>query len=654
MMGATALWLSVAHAAEPADDAVIVVEDTAVPHSATERRLDHDAVVALPGRSVDDRLRAMSGLHQSSHGGHGKAYQYFLRGFDAVHGTDLAVSVEGIPLNEVSNVHGHGYLDLHLLPPVLLSGMTLRPGTWNASVGSFAVAGSADLSLGLAHPGGLASLTLGTDRSVGLTAAWRPREAPAGTFFVVDADVGQGNGEARSFRQLRAGAGVEGDVGALHARAFALAYDGAFESPGVLRLDDLQSGEVGFYDAYDGSGGGRSSRALGGVELVGTGVRSVSRVTLWGSLRRLSLEQNFTGFNVHPEQGDGSLQIQRAATMGLEASSSREVSSDIAVRAGLSARADFIDQREQGIDTQGIVWEDRYAAKATQSATALWTQAELRPARWLTVAPGLRAEVFTAWVDRKESSPTTSWAPVLAPKLRTTWFGEERVSLFASYGRGYRSPEARALGDSPRAPLSVADAGEVGLIAELTPALSARSAVFLTRIDNELLFDHVAARFLTTGTTRRVGVDAGLTLRPVEHVRLEGQITVSDARYTTTGARIPFAPPVLGVVGLYTERLPLGGAELTAGVRGWVLGPRPLPGGFVSAPTGTADLSANLDWERIGLSLDFDNAVGAKWRDGEFLFASRWDLDQPSSELPARHITAGSAPTLRVGVQYRF
>jgi hypothetical protein len=39
-----------------------------------------------------------------------------LRGFDD-HGTDIAISVDGMPVNMVSHAHGQGYADLHFVIP---------------------------------------------------------------------------------------------------------------------------------------------------------------------------------------------------------------------------------------------------------------------------------------------------------------------------------------------------------------------------------------------------------------------------------------------------------------------------------------------------------------------------------------------------------
>src|SRR5690606_24744213 len=105
------------------------------------------------------------------------------------------------------------------------------------------------------------------DRNGRATLAWRPRAEPAGTFVVAEIQGGFGVPERRGFRQVRLAAGVERWRDHVRWRAFALAYDGAFDSPGVLRQDDLDAGDVRFWGAYPVVGGGRSSRALVGTDL---------------------------------------------------------------------------------------------------------------------------------------------------------------------------------------------------------------------------------------------------------------------------------------------------------------------------------------------------------------------------------------------------
>ncbi len=68
-----------------------------------------------------DLFEVAPGLIVVRHAGGGKANQYFLRGFDADHGTDLALSLDDVPINMVSHAHGQGYADPHFIIPELVA-----------------------------------------------------------------------------------------------------------------------------------------------------------------------------------------------------------------------------------------------------------------------------------------------------------------------------------------------------------------------------------------------------------------------------------------------------------------------------------------------------------------------------------------------------
>jgi outer membrane cobalamin receptor len=63
-------------------------------------------VETTPVNSSQEILRKVPGLFIGQHAGGGKAEQIFLRGFDIDHGTDIAISVDGMPVNMVSHAHG--------------------------------------------------------------------------------------------------------------------------------------------------------------------------------------------------------------------------------------------------------------------------------------------------------------------------------------------------------------------------------------------------------------------------------------------------------------------------------------------------------------------------------------------------------------------
>src|SRR5690606_33113157 len=56
-----------------------------------------------PLNSSQEALRKIPGLIIGQHAGGGKAEQIFLRGFDIDHGTDISISVDGMPVNMVSH-----------------------------------------------------------------------------------------------------------------------------------------------------------------------------------------------------------------------------------------------------------------------------------------------------------------------------------------------------------------------------------------------------------------------------------------------------------------------------------------------------------------------------------------------------------------------
>ncbi|MDZ4329006.1 MAG: TonB-dependent receptor, partial [Flavobacterium sp.] len=94
-----------------------------------------------PVNSSQEILRKVPGLFIGQHAGGGKAEQIFLRGFDIDHGTDIAISVDGMPVNMVSHAHGQGYADLHFVIPETVEKIDFGKGTYYASKGDFATAG---------------------------------------------------------------------------------------------------------------------------------------------------------------------------------------------------------------------------------------------------------------------------------------------------------------------------------------------------------------------------------------------------------------------------------------------------------------------------------------------------------------------------------
>ena len=87
-------------------------------------------------------METIPGVIVTQHSGSGKANQYFLRGFNLDHGTDLATDFEGMPINMPTHAHGQGYTDLNFIIPELVSEVDYKKGNYYAGVGDFGSAGA--------------------------------------------------------------------------------------------------------------------------------------------------------------------------------------------------------------------------------------------------------------------------------------------------------------------------------------------------------------------------------------------------------------------------------------------------------------------------------------------------------------------------------
>jgi len=131
------------------------------PTAASAIRFTGAEVNAVPFTRPGEALEIVPGLIVTQHSGEGKANQYFLRGFNLDHGTDLAIKVDGMPVNMVTHGHGQGYADINFMIPELIQSVNVKKGPYFADVGDFGSAGSLAIDYINKLPKNLAEITFG-------------------------------------------------------------------------------------------------------------------------------------------------------------------------------------------------------------------------------------------------------------------------------------------------------------------------------------------------------------------------------------------------------------------------------------------------------------------------------------------------------------
>ncbi|MBL8600905.1 MAG: TonB-dependent receptor [Myxococcales bacterium] len=641
-----------------------VVRGRGALRGASDTLIEAERYRAVPRASAAEFLTLAPGFFLSQHGGEGKAHQLFLRGFDAQHGQDVAFSVGGLPVNEVSNVHGQGYADLNFIIPEVIDTVRVIEGPFDPRQGDFAVAGSAQFELGVRTRGSFLRGSVGMFGTTRVAAVMAPRGAERETFAAAELYRTAGYGQNRAASRASAMAQYARPFGE-HARVRLLvgSYATRFDAPGVVRVDDYEAGRVGFFDSYDTAQGGATGRHFMVGELTHQDGAARTQFSVSASLRDFAIRENFTG-QFLDLRGDRYSQRYEAGTVGVAAShrvAGAWRGRTQSLEFGFNARHDTARTVMERLRTDGEgAYLRQVDADLGVTDIALWLDTETRPFARLALRLGARADAL--WFNIDDHLPRTgSTVPrgpreaeglAVGPRASATLALGRGVECLAALGRGFRSPQATTLGRSERAPFAVVDAAELGLRWRRGGrALHAEG--FVTRVDRDLVFDPPSGQNLVneaSAATTRVGASVAFEGPLAAGLALSTSLTWARATYDATGFLVPYVPPVVGRADLTWERRlgQLRGLPLTVGAAlgSTLLGPRPLPFSMRSDAVFLLDLAVSLRLSRVALGLSARNLTDARWRDGTFSYASWFDPRRPESLVPVEHFTAGRPFTL--------
>lgn len=665
-------------AARPPAAASVNIWGGAPPRSASSTVIDQRVLRAAPHRNASELMQVVPGVFVSQHSGEGKAHQIFFRGFDAVHGQDVEIWAGGAPVNEVSNVHGQGYADLHFLIPEVVREIRSVPGVYDPRQGDFAVAGTLHFELGNSEPGVTAKASLGSFGRRRYFMAYRPQSAPPETFAAFELESADGFGPARAARHGSAIAQVERDVGPVTARLMASTYAGRFDSAGVLRLADIDSGSVARFDTYDDEQGGTSSRTQLVLELRDRAEAGAPDASLqveperwslspYAVFRSLRLRSNFTGSLTSPE-GDSTQQLNEAVTLGANGSYRRTLalfSERDTLEAGVSLRSDAIRQSQHRLSTANDrVTDDALTpgidARVRATDAAGYLDLGLHPLPRLTLRAGLRADALSYLTEDEGGGAQGQARSALGAQLSKRGTADVVVlpglHALVSYGEGFRSPQARSLGDGETTPFTRVVSLEAGLRFRHEELLSSSLAFFYTRLSDDLVFDPTTARNELVPSTRRMGAALNVLLSPLPTLVANGSVTYARASFEDDlgqyrqGDLLPYVPqlvaradaaftPTFGDVPLGALSS-LGALRSHFGLATTYIARRPLPYGEFGHDALLFDARAALRLGPIETGIDVYNLFGTDWYDGEFVYASAFG--GAASLVPERHVTVGA------------
>jgi len=626
-------------------------------------------------------LEAVPGMVVTQHAGGGKANQYFLRGFNLDHGTDFAISIDGMPVNMRTHAHGQGYADLNLLMPELVGQLDYYKGTYSAKNGDLSSAGSADFHLYDALPQGFASFELG-EHNYFRTAAghtfWLgkddkapantgPRLTIAGEYNYYDGPWELPENFTRWNGFVRYYTGDDDN----HFSLTLMGYQGIWQSTDQIPQRAIESGRIdryGYVDPTDGGDSQRYSLQLNWQQREGN---VTTRLNVYGVYYDLNLFSNFTYALDNPERGDQFEQSESRLMLGGDLSRTWNelefLGRNTEVTLGLQTRTDLIDgiglfKNEQRQRFHTVRQDD-----VTESSVGVFAESTVRWTPWLRTIAGLRTDAFL--FDVAADSPGNSGgetAGIISPKFSAIFGPWEKTELYLNFGTGFHSNDARGVNTTlnpesdesvaPVDPLVRTIGAEVGLRTQIIPKVTATLSAWWLDSDSELVYVGDAGTNEAGAASRRYGVETAVYWSPKDWLVFDAELALTHARFLDSpeAEYIPDSVPWM-FSGGFTVGAQGQDPGWFAGVRARAFGERPLieDNSQKGRPTFTVNANVGYRTARWEAAIECLNLLDRDDNDIEYYYTSRLS-GEPIEGHDDTHIHPAEPRMFRARISYKW
>ncbi|GGD46994.1 TonB-dependent receptor [Muriicola marianensis] len=618
-----------------------------------------------PVSSSQEILQKVPGLFIGQHAGGGKAEQLFLRGFDIDHGTDIALSVDNMPVNMVSHAHGQGYSDLHFVIPETLENIDFDKGPYHADKGNFATAGYVDFrtrdrltknSLQVEYG------DFGWNRNLGLFNILDEGQQSA----YVATEFLQFDGPFESSQDfsrinLFGKYTLSSDRDSRFSATISY-FTSSWDASGQIPQRAVDRGLISRFGAIDDTEGGTTSRANLNLEYVKAAEDgSIFKANAFWSRYDFELYSNFTFFLEDPENGDQIAQRESRDVFGLNSSWNKDFNlgnTDIELRIGSGFRKDLIQNNELSrTANRREILERLQLGDVKESNLYGYADARVRWQRF-TLLSGLRLDHFEfGYVDALSNvyENQREVKTIVSPKLSLLYNPSNNWQLFLKSGIGFHSNDSRVvLRENTDEILPKAYGIDAGTIFRSGSQWVFNAALWYLYLEQEFVYVGDAGIVEPSGRSERRGIDLGLRYQISDWLYFNSDLTYSDARSLDDedgNDHIPLAPKITLAGGLSASGL----RKWSGGIRYRFLSDRPANEDNSIVAEGYLVFDANLNYELLPdltLGISVQNLFNTDWNETQFATTSRLREEaQPVEEI---HFTPGAPFYLQGRIRYTF
>jgi outer membrane receptor protein involved in Fe transport len=556
--------------------------------SASEGFVADQEIQLTPAYRPGQLLETVPGLIVTLHSGEGKANQYLLRGYNLDHGTDLATTVDDMPVNQPTHAHGQGYTDLNFMIPELADGISYTKGPYYANVGDFGAVGSVHVSYRdtIDDQATAALGTLGFRRvfSAGSTPVAGGNLLAAGEFQHYDGAFVTPDDARKENVVLRYSHGDAQEGYSATLMGYHQIWTNTTDIPVRAITEGIVPDRFGSLDSTDGGHSERASLSADYHAAVGDGRLKANGFFEYSDLH---IFNDFTHYLFNPVQGDQEDQFEHRRVTGGSLSYSlplplgsiqNEVSAGATLRYDLLGvgRASSVGQVDLPITDAPVSFSNDdqvylFAGGVYLQAVTRWTP-HFRSVLGLRddYQHGTDEDRLAAWHETAGyTNGGTAQQTLVQPKGSLIYTATDKLEFYASMGRGFHSADVRGVNQDESVDLglphthllSKQEGQEAGVRAAAGRDLTVTFALFNLWQQSETIIDPDVGADSAGPPSRRYGYELNVTYEINPHLEFYGSYSGDHTRFTHplddgtghSGTYITDAPVGTGSLALYLK-----------------------------------------------------------------------------------------------------
>ena len=639
---------------------VVVLSNSASAKFSTLGKIDLDL---KPVRNTQELMRIMPGLFIAQHAGGGKAEQVFLRGFDCDHGTDIQVSIDGMPVNMVSHAHGQGYADAHFIIPETINKIDFGAGPYYTQHGNLNTAGYINFSTCNNIEKSRVQFEAGlfnTNRTLAMIDLLKKNKDKQSAYVAADYYYTNGPSDnPQKFNRVNIFGKYNlalSDKTQLNA---SLSYSASnWDASGQVSTRAIKSGLIDRYGSIDPSEGGNTTRANANINIA----HRFSNGSIWENQAYFShyvfnLYSNFTFYLEDSVHGDEINQAESRNLMGyISRYYYKSIFKDWTLSStyGAGFRYDATDSSKLAHVEKRLFLNYDKLGRIKEGNAFGYIEEQASFGNWLIDA-GLRFDYLHFEYDDKLAANLPSQGKsILSPKLNIQYTVNPRLQLYVKTGKGFHSNDTRVVvANQGQEILPAAYGADLGFIYKPNNRLFLNVAAWYLYLQQEFVYVGDDGNIEPSGKTRREGIDIIARYQFTVHLFANINLNVTNARALNVikeENRIPLAPVATSTGGLFYKAF----RGFNGGISYRYMKNRPANEDNTIVAKGyfVTDASLNYTQPKYEIGLAFENIFNTKWNEAQFATKSR--LKGESAPVTELNFTPGTPFFVRLKLAVFF